>query len=71
MNIKLDRSICISCGSCAAVCPLFFEMLPDGKSDLKDATKDSEEREVLEVFEPGCAKEAADICPVQAIKIEE
>ncbi|MFH0851993.1 MAG: ferredoxin [bacterium] len=70
MQIKLDRPKCIGCGSCAAVCPLFFEMVEDGKSHLKSSQKDAAEIESLEVAEMACAKEAADVCPVQIIKIE-
>ena len=51
---------CIHCGACAAVCPDMFEM-PDGKAKVKNPNPD----------DLGCAKEAADGCPVNAIKITE
>ena len=69
MKIILDRSKCIGCGSCAAVCPQQFEMADDGKSRLKDSKK-SGENEELETEEPGCAKDAVEVCPVQIIKVE-
>lgn len=70
MKIILDRSKCIGCGSCAAICPQLFEMAEDGKSHLKNSQKDSQDTETLEISESGCAKEAADVCPAQIIKIE-
>ena len=69
MKIILDRPKCIGCGSCAAVCPLFFEMAQDNKSHLKNSQKDGQEIESLEVVDAACVKEAADVCPVQIIKI--
>ncbi|MBI4708715.1 MAG: ferredoxin [Candidatus Portnoybacteria bacterium] len=72
MRIILERSQCIGCGSCAAICPAFFEMAEDGLSHLKNAIKNTERIgiEELEVLDPGCCKDAADICPVQVIKIQ-
>lgn len=57
-KITVDRESCIGCGACAAACDNF--KLVDGKSmPIK-----------TEVANIGCSKEAADICPVGAIKIE-
>lgn len=53
---KVDKSKCIGCGACASICPAGFKMGKDGKAEAK-AGKIS------------CAKEAKDICPVQAISI--
>jgi len=71
MIIKLHRSKCIGCGSCAAVCPDFFEIADDGLSHIKGSQKDSEGNDVLEIKEEnkGCATEAAEVCPVQIISI--
>lgn len=70
MKIKVERSKCISCGSCAAVCPAYFEMSDEGKAHLKNS-KSVGENEELEITEPGCARDAADVCPVQTIKISD
>lgn len=54
--IKIDKEKCIGCGACTSVCGN-FEMV-DGKAVAKDPkSKDK------------CNKEAADICPVQAITV--
>ena len=65
-----DRPICIGCGACAAVCPDFWEMVEDGKSDLKKAKKMGE-RQVREIDKIECNMEAAESCPVNCIHIEE
>ena len=58
--ITVDKDECIRCGACEAQCPEGFEV-KDGKAKAK---KDK-------VTELGCFKEAAAICPVNAIKVEE
>lgn len=51
---------CIGCGTCASICPDNFE-LKDNKAVPKKVI----------VEDVGCNKEAADSCPVNAIKLEE
>jgi len=58
-KIRVDKEKCIGCGACASQCDN-FEIGDDGKAYAKKS----------EVKELGCNKEAADICPVEAIKIE-
>lgn len=69
MKIIHEREKCIGCGSCAALCPKFWEMADDGKSNLKNATKSTGGNYELEVKEIGCNQEAADSCPVQIIQV--
>lgn len=57
-KVKVDKNKCIGCGSCVAVCEGNFEMV-DGKAKIKKAESDLP-----------CNKEAADVCPVQAIAIK-
>ncbi len=57
-KISVDRETCIGCGACAATCPKSFEMF-EGKAMAK----------VKEVKKITCEQEAADSCPVNAIKI--
>ncbi len=68
MKIVLERSKCIGCGSCVAVCDKYFEMGEDNLSKIKGGRMVDENME-LEIDEVGCAKDAVDICPVQIIKI--
>ena len=68
-KIVHEREKCIGCGSCAALCPKFFEMVDDGKAKLLNSEKNAEGNDELEVEEVGCIQEAADACPVQIIHI--
>jgi len=58
-KIEVDNEKCIGCGACAAQCDN-FEMDGD-KAKPKQA----------EVEEISCNQDAADACPVDAIKITE
>lgn len=70
MKIIHEEAKCIGCGSCVSLCPKYFEMAEDSRAHLKGSEKDSKtEVETLEVSDPGCAREAVDVCPVQCIKI--
>jgi len=71
MRIILKREKCISCGSCVALCPKYFEMGEDGRSMIKGSKKNQKTGNFeLEIKEVGCAKDAAETCPVQIIHIE-
>lgn len=70
MKIIQEREKCIGCGSCAAVCSKYWEMVEDGKSKLLNSKPNSKSIYELEVQEVGCNQEAADVCPVQCILIE-
>ena len=59
----------MGCGACIAVCAKFFEMGEDGKSVLKNAVEKENGVLELEIEKADCAKEAAEVCPVQAIKV--
>lgn len=65
-KLKIDREICIGCGSCVAICPKYFELSEDGKSSIKGSNGANE----LEVEKIECAESAAETCPVQCIYIE-
>lgn len=70
-KIIQDHENCIGCGSCAAICPKFWEMNYDeGKSFLKGEKKNEKGEYELEVQDIECNQEAADVCPVKVIRIE-
>lgn len=56
-KIEVDKEACIGCGACTAQCDNFE--LADGKAHAKKTTVD----------DIGCNKEAANVCPVDAIKV--
>ncbi len=62
MRVRVDEDACVGDGSCVSICPEIFEM--DG--EVAKIKMD----EVPEELKASC-KEAADVCPVEAIIIEE
>jgi ferredoxin len=63
MRIKIDEELCTGCELCVDTCPSLFEIGENGiaKVTVDEVPKNEEE----------CAREAADICPSEAIIIEE
>ena len=61
-KVKVDQESCIGCGACCANFE-FFEFNDDGVSTVKGKVEDIVEGEDIE--------EAANVCPVDAIKVEE
>lgn len=59
MKIIVDKDKCIGCGACVATAPKSFRLSEDGKAEVIEPPKDSEEE----------IKNAAESCPVEAIKI--
>lgn len=58
-KVTVDRERCIGCGACISVCDN-FEIVEEKSHPKEDV-----------VEEPGCNNEARDVCPVQAISVEE
>ena len=58
-KITVDQEACIGCGACVSICPDVFEMDSNAKSRAKVAESDAP-----------CVQQAADTCPVDAIKLE-
>lgn len=75
-----DRESCIGCGACASVCPKYWEMDSDGKSNIIGAKKSDEyftggenlgtNSEPL-TSDGDINNEAAESCPVNCIHIHE
>jgi ferredoxin len=70
MKITQEREKCIGCGTCVAVCPDFWVMNEDGKSDLKGAKDAGNGIFELEADDVGCNKDASSACPVQIIHVK-
>lgn len=64
---------CISCGACAAICPEFWEMDEEGLAQLKgsEEKEDHWELKVNSEEERAVNQEAAAVCPVNIILLQE
>jgi ferredoxin len=62
MRVTVDLAMCQDHGQCAIAAPLVFYMNDDGKLEYNGNPDDSERDHV---------EEAADVCPAQAIFIED
>jgi len=69
MKIIQEYQKCIGCGSCAAICPKYWELVDDGKAKPVGGKIDAKGNYELEVEQIGCNQEAVDTCPVQCIRI--
>jgi len=70
MKVIQEHKKCIGCGSCAAICPKYWEMSSDGKAKLIGSEFNSKkENYELDIGEVGCNQNAADACPVQCIHV--
>jgi ferredoxin len=72
-KVTIDRESCISCASCWTECPSFFEENPDDSfSMIKEQFRIEKSIRVGEAPEDlaGCVQEAADLCPVQIIRVD-
>ena len=70
--IEYDRDGCIGAAACVAVQPDQWNIVDDGKADLKDSKKEGKNwiKEIDE-SELQIYKDAAESCPVTVIKIFE
>jgi ferredoxin len=74
MKVNIDRANCTSCSTCWETCPEFFEEDPDDSfSRVIEKFRASENpgKGIAPKDLEACVKEAADLCPVQIITIEE
>lgn len=63
MKVKVDQDLCIGDGSCVEVCPEVFELRDDGLAYVLQENPPEELHDKV--------KEAVEVCPVEAIIIEE
>ena len=71
-KIEFDRELCIGAIACTAVAEKFWPRADDGKVDLANAKYNEKTKKwelIIEEKDYEINKEAADVCPVEAIKI--
>ncbi len=74
MYAKIERCSCVSCGACWNTCPEIFDQNPcDGFSEFVETYRFSGNPAEGEVPDElaACAREAAGVCPVAIITLEE
>ena len=69
--LQHDRPNCIGCAACEAVAPTFWEMNPDGKSDIKSGKHKEDGWQELDIENKDFQgnKDAAESCPVNVIHL--
>ena len=71
-KIEFDRELCIGALACNAVAEDFWPRAEDGKVDLTNAKYNEETKKwelIIEEKDDETNKEAADVCPVDAIVV--
>ena len=71
-KIEFDREICIGALACNAVAEDFWPRAEDGKVDLTGAKYNEQTKKwelIIDEKDFELNKDAADVCPVEAIKV--
>ncbi|MCX7880974.1 MAG: ferredoxin [Patescibacteria group bacterium] len=63
MKVLVDKNKCLGCGLCVSIASEVFEMVEDGKSQVKEGADLEKNKEFI--------KQAKDSCPAQGIVVEE
>ncbi len=69
IRIIYDKDACIGAAACAAMDPKYFEMNEEGKAELKGSKKNKDGKYELIIDENDDTYQAAESCPVLAIKL--
>ena len=72
-KITIDREGCIGCGACWSTCPEIYEPnAEDAKSQIVEKFQVDNKMAEGKVEDDlaGCARQGADVCPVQVIYVE-
>jgi ferredoxin len=62
-KVKLDQTLCVGCGMCAQQNPEYFEFTEEGLSSVI--------KEEVEAKDLDSIKDSVELCPTDAISIEE
>lgn len=73
-RVEVDRTICQGFGACVELCSRSFYLSEQGgKTKIRGAREVIKEgrniKEVIEVEDLGCFRQAEDACPFRAIKV--
>lgn len=68
-KIEIDREKCIACGTCYSLDPVHFEPSENLKSKVVDGITNEKSEGDFDDENIEDAQEAADSCPVNAIKV--
>jgi len=68
MKAKINKEVCVMCGSCVAICPEVFEMKDDGSVDVKAEYQNAQ---IGDATVAEKAEQAQAGCPTTAIETEE
>ena len=72
MKVRHFKKDCISCGACASIAPEYWEMDDEGLAQLKGSKEKGDHWErKIEKKDVNPNKEAAEVCPVQIIHVDE
>jgi len=74
MKVTIEREMCVSCGNCWDSCPDLFEQNPDDSFSQiieKFRINKNNAEGIPPADQESCARNAADLCPVAIIHIEE
>jgi len=66
-RLELDRTICVSRGTCIDICPEVFEFADDGLSSIKGV--ELANLQELDMDDPLCTINAMENCPSGAINV--